>query len=422
MVKPENMNSRCGERRVVITAASAMTPIGSTREKILESLMAGRSGVRSLDTGGNAILDRVIKTRVFGEVTDKPEIDFPRKFMKTMGPVAMYSCHTAGEALEQSGLDEAFIRSGRMGIAYGSTQGSPIVQLDLYRNLLNEDFSYANIPSSGYIQQMTHTTAVNIAQMFGITGRVISSCTACTTSSHSIGYGYESIKYGMQDAMLCGGADEYDLLTVVVFDKLLAASTRFNDTPELTPRPFDNGRDGLVVAEGAGTVILEEYEHARSRGAEILGEVIGFSCENNGGNLIHPNVQGIARTLRSGLASARINPEDVDFISAHATATPVGDQIEAGAIHLVYGDNPLVSGMKSYTGHTIGACGVIETCFALLMMQKGLVFPTLHLEDVDEKCAMLNHTPGIVERDLNVISIQNFAFGGVNTALFLKKV
>jgi 3-oxoacyl-[acyl-carrier-protein] synthase II len=268
---------------------------------------------------------------------------------------------------------------------------------------------------------MVHTTAVNITKMFGITGRVISSSTACTTSSQSIGFGYETVKFGLQDAMLCGGADEYDTTTVAVFDNLLACSTEFNATPHLTPRPFDVRRDGLVVGEGAGAVVLEDYEHARRRGADILGEVIGFSCNNNGGDLILPNIDGITRTLMLALETAAVDAAEVDFISAHATATKMGDVIEAQAIGSVYGQGPVVAGLKSYVGHTMGACGVIETIITLHLMAAGIVPPTLNLDEVDERCAMIRHSTRLAEQRVRTAAVQNFAFGGVNTCLLLRR-
>jgi 3-oxoacyl-[acyl-carrier-protein] synthase II len=257
--------------------------------------------------------------------------------------------------------------------------------------------------------------------MFGITGRVISSSTACTTSSQSIGFGYESIKYGMQDAMICGGSDEYDTTTVAVFDNLLACSTRFNDTPHLTPRPFDASRDGLVVGEGGGAVLLEEFEFAKKRGANILAEIIGFSCNNNGGDLILPDINGITQTIILGLKDAGIGADEVDFVSAHATGTKMGDIIEAQAIRTVYGDSPYVTGLKSYVGHTMGSCGAIETIIILYMMEHGFIAPTLNLHEIDERCSMIRHTMKLHESDIRIAAIQNFAFGGVNTSLIIKK-
>jgi 3-oxoacyl-[acyl-carrier-protein] synthase II len=406
------------ERRVVITCESSITPIGRTEEQILNSLTNGISGIKKIKY--DELLDSKLKSRVFGTVDYEIEYDFKRKHSKTLGPVGYRACYVAGEVLRKSGLSDEFIRSGRLGVSYGSNQGSPTIQRELYKSILF-DKDDSKFSSAGYIQQMAHTTAVNISQMYGITGRTIASCTACTTGSQAIGFGYEAIKYGLQDVMLCGSAEEYDLLTVAVFDKLISASTMYNDTPDKTPRPFDKNRDGLVVGEGAGALLLEEYEFAKKRGVSILGEVIGFACRNNGGDLLHPSVEGIENTVKSGLENAKISYDMVDFVSAHATSTPVGDAIESQAIYNVYKDKPLVSGLKSYVGHTMGACGVLETIFTLYMMKNNVVVPTLNLDEIDENCKMINHTGKLKEVRINIASIQNFAFGGVNSIIFIKR-
>jgi 3-oxoacyl-[acyl-carrier-protein] synthase II len=409
-------------RRVVITGCSAITPIGRTRAEILCHLTEGVSGVKPLRKDG--FLSDYIHSGVYGTVDYPIAYDFKRSHSKTMGPVAFYACQVAKEALAASGLDPETITSGRLGVAFGSTHGSPSAQRSIYKTFFTEAETERRLTSVGavdYLKSMVHTTAVNITKMFGITGRVISSSTACTTSSQSIGFGYETVKFGLQDAMLCGGADEYDTTTVAVFDNLLACSTEFNATPHLTPRPFDVRRDGLVVGEGAGAVVLEDYEHARRRGADILGEVIGFSCNNNGGDLILPNIDGITRTLTLALETAAVDAAEVDFISAHATATKMGDVIEAQAIGSVYGQGPLVAGLKSYIGHTMGACGVIETIITLHLMAAGIVPPTLNLDEVDERCAMIRHSTRLAEQRVRTAAVQNFAFGGVNTCLMLKK-
>ncbi len=407
-------------RRVAITGCGAITPIGRSKADILAHLTRGVSGVKPLRRDG--LLTDHIESGVFGTVDYPIAYDFARRFRKTMGPVSYYACQVAEEALAASGLDEAFITSGRLGVAFGSTHGSPTVQREIYRTFFGEDErDYAAIGAVDYLKSMVHTTAVNITKMFGITGRVLSSCTACTTSSQSIGFGYEMIKFGIQDAMLCGGADEYDTTTVAVFDNLLACSVEFNDTPEKTPRPFDRRRDGLVVGEGAGALVLEEYEHARKRGAQILGEVIGFSCNNNGGDLILPNIDGITETIRLVLKDAGVGPDAVDVVSAHATATKMGDVIEAKAIAAVYGDRPRVTALKSYMGHTMGSCGAIESIITLYMMQEGLAVPTLNLEEVDPRCNMLRHVREPEKADIHTVAVQNFAFGGVNTCLLLRR-
>jgi len=407
-------------RRVVVTACSAITPIGHTKKDIVRHLVEGISGVIKLRT--DDLLTDFIQTGVFGTVDYPIAYDFKRQDRKTMGPVSYYACQVAKEVLEASGLNQEFITSGRMGVAFGSTHGSPTVQRQIYKTFFgNSKSEYASIGAVDYLKSMVHTTAVNITKMFGITGRVLSSSTACTTSSQSIGFGYEMIKFGIQDAMICGGADEYDMTTVAVFDNLLACSTDFNETPHLTPRPFDARRDGLVVGEGAGALLLEDYESARKRGATILAEVIGFSCNNNGGDLIFPSIEGIAETLRLALKDAGISPDAVDFVSAHATATKMGDVIEAWAIERVYGKSPVVTGLKSYMGHTMGSCGAIETILTLYMMEEGFIAPTLNLDTIDERCAMINHATKLIETDFSIASIQNFAFGGVNTCLMFKR-
>ncbi len=407
------------KRRVVITACSAITPIGYARADIIDSLRKGRSGVKPLRDDG--LLTDYIHSRVFGTVDYSIDYGFSRQYRKTMGPVAYYACQVAKDVLEASGLTQEFVTSGRLGVSFSSTHGSPTVQRDIYKTFFSKSKSeFSSIGAVDYLKSMVHTTAVNITRMFGITGRVIASSTACTTSSQSIGLGYEMVKYGMQDAMLCGGADEYDTTTVAVFDNLLACSVDYNDRPQATPRPFDQKRDGLVVGEGAGIVLLEEFESAKARGADILAEVIGFASNNNGGDLILPNLEGITATLQLALDDAGIAAEDVDFVSAHATATKMGDVIEAQAIDAVYGSGPLVTGLKSYMGHTMGACGVIELILTLYMMEEGFIAPTLNLDTVDERCAMLRHTSGVTHTQADIAAIQNFAFGGVNTCLLIK--
>lgn len=407
------------DRRVVITSEAAITPIGNTKEQIVKNLINGVSGVKPLRD--DDFFSDHIHSRVYGTVDYPIDYDFDRKYRKTMGPVSFYACQVVRELLEKAGLDEDFISSGRLGVAFGSIHGSPSMQRQIYKTFSRNDISETgSISAANYLKSMVHTTAVNITKMFHITGRVLSSCTACTTSSQSVGFGYEMVKYGLQDAMICGGADEYDLTTVAVFDNLLACSTAYNDRPHLTPRPFDVARDGLVVGEGSGAVLLEEYEFARRRGADIIGEVIGFSCNNNGGDLILPNLDGITRVIKLGLENAGLGPESVDFISAHATGTKMGDILEAQAIERVYGNSSPVSGLKSYVGHTMAACGIIETIFSLYMMEKGFIAPTLHLDNIDPRCAKINHAVRLIEEPIRTAAIQNFAFGGVNTSLIIK--
>ena len=385
----------------------------------MNHLSKGISGVKKIRD--DDIVRPHLKTGLFGSIDYEIDYQFSRSQKKSLGPVGYYASQVAKEVIEKSGLDQEFISSGRMGVAFGSTHGSPLVQRKLYKDFFSEGFSPSKLNPASYLQTLTHTTAANIASIFNITGRVISSCTACTTSSQSIGLGYEAIKHGIQDAMICGGADELDTMTVLVFDKLLASSVEYNESPHKSPRPFDKNRDGLVVAEGAGAILLEEYEFAKKRGANILGEVIGFASSCNGGNLINPDVKGVKQNLQMGLDSAKINSDDVDFISAHATSTRIGDVVEAESIYEIYKDHPSVTAFKSFMGHTMSSCGAIESIITLYMMEDNLIIPTLNLDDIDEQCAMISHTPAVEERKINIASIQNFAFGGVNTSLFIKR-
>ncbi len=408
------------KRRVVITAGAAITPIGHSKNEIVDSLVNGISGIKKMRE--DDLLYPHLHSKVFGAVDYAIDYDFKRKYRKTMGPVAYYACQVAKEVIEMAGLNTDFISSGRLGVSFGSTHGSPTVQRQTFETFFSGSRpEHSPVSGVDYLRSMVHTTAANITRMFGITGRVISSSTACTTSSQSIGFGYETIKYGMQDAMICGGSDEYDTITVGVFDNFLACSANFNDTPHLTPRPFDASRDGLVVGEGAGAVLLEEFELAKKRGANILAEVIGFSCNNNGGDLILPDINGITQAIILGLKDAGIGADEMDFVSAHATATKMGDIIEAQAIGTVYGDSPYVTGLKSYVGHTMGSCGAIETIITLYMMEHGFIAPTLNLHEVDERCSMIRHTMKLHESDIRIAAIQNFAFGGVNTSLIIKR-
>ncbi len=409
------------ERRVVITGCSGITPIGCSKADILKHLESGTSGVGRIRD--DELLVEQLNTSVFGTVDEELAYDFPRKYRKTMGPVSLAACRVVDDVIKQSGLDRTFLSSGRVGVSFGSSHGSTVVLKKVYQACFNaQSTDMFSLSAADYLKSMVHTTAVNITRMFGITGRVISSPSACTPSSQSIGFGYEMIKLGVQDAMICGGSEEYDTTTVAVFDNLLACSTHYNDTPHKTPRPFHAEGDGLVVGVGAGAVMLEEFESARKRGAVILGEVIGFSTNNNGGNLIMPDLAGVTQVLEMGLENAQINADQIDFISAHATATRIGDVIEARAINNVYGNKPWVSGLKSYMGHTIAACGVIETILTLYMMEKGFIVPTLNLDQVDDRCAMIRHTPQLMETNIQYAAVQNFAFGGINTSLILKRL
>jgi 3-oxoacyl-[acyl-carrier-protein] synthase II len=267
---------------------------------------------------------------------------------------------------------------------------------------------------------MAHTTAVNIGVFFGLKGRIIPTSSACTSASQAIGYGYEAIQQGKQVLMLCGGAEELSGPGAAVFDTLFATSTR-NDEPSLTPRPFDRGRDGLVVGEGATTLVLEEYQHARERGARIYAEVVGFGCNSDGSHITQPTRETMAQAMRMALQDASLPPEAIGYVSAHGTATDRGDVAESHATADVIGLRTPISSMKGYVGHTLGACGAIESWWAIEMMREGWFAPTLNLHEPDPECAALDYI-AIEGRHLDAryVMNNNFAFGGINTSLIFK--
>jgi 3-oxoacyl-[acyl-carrier-protein] synthase II len=315
-------------RRVVITGMAGLSPIGSDWKQVRDALQAGRSGVTRVDVW-DAIED--LDTRLAAPVGDfETPSTWPRKKTRTMGRVAQMAARATELAIEDAGLrDDALLQSGRTGVSYGSSSGSPTA-MEIYSRTLFENRTVRGIGANAYLQMMSHTCAANIAALFGIRGRVVPTCSACTSGSQGIGVGFEAIRHGQQDVMLAGGAEELHPMVATVFDILYSASTR-NEEAELTPRPFDTGRDGLVVGEGAGCLVLEELEHARARGARIHAEILGFGTNCDGRHMTNPDPEGMEQVMRLGLDDAGIPPEVVGYVNAHGTATEVGDIAESHA-------------------------------------------------------------------------------------------
>jgi 3-oxoacyl-[acyl-carrier-protein] synthase II len=269
---------------------------------------------------------------------------------------------------------------------------------------------------------MSHTCAANCALAFGISGRVWGPNSACTSASQSIGLGFDTVRAGAQDVMICGGAEEAHYTTAATFNLAGAASTGYSDRPQSTPRPFDARRDGMVVGEGAGIVVLERLAHAKARGAKIYGELIGFATTCDGEHITSPAEHGMARAMALALESAGIAASDVDYINAHATGTDLGDSTEARATARIFGDRVPVSSTKGYIGHTLGACGGIESIFALAMIKAGFAAPTLNLETIDPACSGVWHLQQPLDRRVRVAMNNNFAFGGINTSLLFREL
>ena len=404
--------------RVVVTGMGAYSPLGIGWTESLDSLRKIENCVTYVDEW--EVYDG-LNTKLGARVRD---FDFPdnfiRKKIRSMGRVSLLATAASQAALEDAGLrDSPILESGRTGVAYGSSTGSTDSVADFANMLINK--SLDGITATTYIRMMGHTTPVNIGVFFGLQGRVITTSSACTSGSQGIGYAYEAIKHGSQDVMLAGGAEELCPTEAAVFDTLYATSTR-NEEPGKAPRPFDRDRDGLVIGEGACTLILENRDHALARGAKIHAEIVGFGTNSDGKHVTQPSHETMRGAMKLALEDAGLQPEDIGYVSAHGTATDRGDVAESLATNAVFGENIPISAMKSYIAHTLGACGSLESWLAIQMMNNGWFAPTVNLENVDPECASLDY---IMEdgRNLDVeyVMNNNFAFGGINTSLVFKR-
>ena len=405
------------KRRVVITGMGIASPLGSTLESAYERLKKYENCVQHWKK-----LDEYERLNTnLGAFVSGFEIPehFTRKVMRTMGRVSVMATVTAEQALSQAGLlgDECVSQAG---VSYGSSTGSLEAVLDFYSMCIDKKVKLLN--SGSYIKMMPQTAAVNISLYFKTHGRLIATSTACTSGSMGIGYAYEAIKDGYQDIMIAGGAEEIHPTQVGVFDTLYATSNK-NNTPKLTPSPFDRDRDGLVIGEGAGTVILEEYERAKTRGAKIYAEIAGFATNTDGAHITNPNKDMMAEVMKLALKNADLPPEAIGYVNAHGTGTINGDIAESLATEEVFGSKMPISTIKSYTGHTLGAAGSIEAILSVEMMNKGWFAPTLNLKNIDENCGKLDY---IVDEGRNIeceyVMTNNFAFGGINTSIILKRI
>jgi 3-oxoacyl-[acyl-carrier-protein] synthase II len=407
-------------RRVVVVGMGIRSPIGNTLGEFVKSLKERRSGICMMPDWQNI---HRLRTRVAGlcHIEGEEEL-IPRPYRRSMGRVAILAALSAIDAVKASGLSEEEIASPICGISYGSTEGSTKSQMEYIGNMI-QNRSLAGIPASWYLKCMSHTCAGNLSILFHTRGPFIASCPACVSGSQGIGFGYETIKTGKADIMITGGADEVDVLSAAVFDLMMATSSNYNDRPSQTPRPFDANRDGLVVAEGAATLILEEYERAKNRGAPILGEIQGFWTNGSGAHLTNSDARSMEECMLAALKDARCNPDQIQHVNAHATGTTHGDDLEAIVTSKIYGPDVLTTSIKGNMGHTMGACGAIEAIATLLMIREGFIAPTLNLERPDPALPPLNHVMG-ESRDLrfSLAVSNNFAFGGVNTSLVLSSV
>ena len=405
-------------KRVVVTGMGGLSPLGLNWEDVEENLRARRSAVHQMPEW-DIVED--LNTRLGASLPDfeLPE-KYSRKRTRSMGRIGMLATRSAELAIENAGLiDDPVVSDGRTGVAFGSSSGSPPALADLGKIILTHDMGSMN--ANTYIQIMPHTTAVNVSVFFGICGRLIPTSTACTSGSLAIGLAYEAIRHGQQTVMIAGGAEEISISQAAVFDTLFATST-LNDRPTETPKPFDAMRDGMVVGEGAGAFVLEELEFAQARGATIHAEVIGFGTNSDGNHVTQPTATTMAAAMRLAISTAQIPPSEIGYVNAHGTATDLGDVAESEATLEALGHAVPISSLKSYMGHTLGACGSLEAWMTVEMLKQDWFAPTLNLEVVDPRCAELDYIVG-EGREMNTeyVMNNNFAFGGVNTSLIFRR-
>ncbi|MBY8171432.1 beta-ketoacyl-ACP synthase [Vibrio fluvialis] len=404
-------------RRVVVTGMSGITAFGNDWQAIEPKLRDCQNATQYMPSYEQYEgLHTKLAAPVIGFELPK---HYKRKQVRGMGRVSQLATVATENALIQAGLiGNDVLTNGQTGIAYGSSTGSTDA-IGAFGVMLNEKTTKA-ITATTYVQMMPHTTAVNVGLFFGLRGRVIPTSSACTSGSQAIGYAYEAIKHGYQTVMVAGGGEELCPTESAVFDTLFATSLK-NDTPKTTPRPYDSERDGLVIGEGAGTLVLEEYEHAKARGAKIYAEIIGFASNCDAAHVTQPQMETMQICMEMALRDAQLDPAKIGYVSAHGTATDRGDIAESNATANALGKVP-ISSLKSYFGHTLGACGAIEAWLSLEMMHTGWFHPTLNLESLDPQCGDLDYITGTGrEMTVDYLMSNNFAFGGINTSIIFKR-
>ena len=402
-------------RRVVVTGLGVVSSIGNNQQEVLESLRAGRSGITFSET----YAEMGFRSHVHGAITLDVEAAIDRKLRRFMGDGAAFNYVAMREAVEDAGLAEAEVSHERTGLIMGSGGASTSNQVwaaDTARNKSPKRVGPYMVPRC-----MSSTNSANLATAFKIKGMSYSISSACSTSAHCIGNGYEQIQMGKQDIVFAGGGEEVHWSLTVLFDAMGALSSKFNDTPERASRAYDKDRDGFVISGGAGTVVLEELNHARARGAKIYAEIIGYGATSDGADMVAPSGEGAVRCMKMALAG--LGDTKIDYINAHGTSTPVGDIIEIDAMREVFGQEmPRVSSTKSLTGHAQGAAGVHEAIYSLLMLEHDFLAASANIEELDPGA---EGVPLVRAREddagLDCVMSNSFGFGGTNASLAFKR-
>ena len=401
--------------RVVITGLGIYSCIGKDMQEVKDSLYQGKSGI---------ILDP--ERKEFGYRSgltgyiERPELKgvLDRRSRLMMPEQAEFAYVATREALAQAGMTQEYIDSTPIGLLYGNdSSAKPVVEAN---DVMRAKKDTMLVGSGSVFQTMNSTVNMNLATIFKLRGVNFTVSAACASGSHAIGMGYMFIRNGMQDAVICGGAQEVNVYAMGNFDAIAAFSVR-EDEPTRASRPFDRDRDGLVPSGGAATVILESLESAQGRGATILGEVMGYGFSSNGAHISNPTVDGPVRSLQVALKDAGLQPGDIEYINAHATSTAAGDASEAKAIHEVFGSSkPFVSSTKSMTGHECWMAGASEIVYSMLMMQHGFIAPNINLDNPDEDAARLNIVTNTINKNFNIFLSNSFGFGGTNSSLIVR--
>jgi len=404
-------------RRVVITGMGIWSCLGTSTDQVREALYQGKSGIildeKRLEYGFRSALTGAVETPVLKGLLD-------RRQRANMSEEAEYAFMATRQAFEQAGIDEAFLHGNEVGCIFGNDSSAKAV-IDGYR-VMEEKHDTELVGAGSVFQSMNSTVNMNLCSVFNLRGINFSVSAACASSSHAIGLGCMMIRQGLQDVVLCGGAQETNMYGISSFDAIRTFSIRM-DEPTKASRPFDRNRDGLVPSGGAAALVLEDYDHAIARGADILCEVCGYGFSSNGGAISDPSDNGSALAIRRAMADAGIKAADVDYINAHATSTPHGDMVEAMALNSLFaGEHALISSTKSMTGHECWMAGASEIVYSIIMMQNNFVAPNINFENPDEFSAKLNIASKTTETEVRTVLSNSFGFGGTNSALIIKKL
>ncbi|KKN73922.1 hypothetical protein LCGC14_0396050 [marine sediment metagenome] len=399
-------------RRAVITGIGVVSSIGNNKEEVLESLKTGKSGIAF----NQEFADYKLRSNVSGKIDIDVKAHVDRKAMRFMGDAAAYSYISMTQAIEDSGLSDDQVSNERTGIIVGSGGGSSKWQVEA-ADILREK-GVKRVGPYMVPRTMASTTSACLATPFKIKGVNYSISSACATSAHCIGNAVEQIQLGKQDVVFAGGGEELHWTLAMEFDAMGALSTKYNETPEKASRTYDANRDGFVISGGGGIVVVEELEHALARGAHIYAEIVGYGATSDGYDMVAPSGEGAARCMRQAMQDV----DSIDYLNTHGTSTPVGDVKELGAIQEVFGGkSPMISATKAMTGHALGAAGVHEAIFSLLMLEHSFVAPSINIDELDEQATGLDIITERRDVELNTVMSNSFGFGGTNATLVMSK-